>query len=155
MLEYSYGRMAQCQLGGQKMDFNAFMESFAVHARVLHDFLVNDAGSDNYEACDFVDTFKAKKPSAIDGAKQRLNRQIAHPGKKQAAHAAGKFTGKDCTIFYQWISGALDQFISQLDEDYQNVWTGILPSTLTISAGQGATATNAVETATIIFKPLA
>lgn len=63
MLRHSLRRAASLQCPAQQLDFNAYLESCAIHARVLYGFLTNDKGSgnNNVVASDFVQGFKAKK----------------------------------------------------------------------------------------------
>jgi hypothetical protein len=54
-------------------EWNAYFESFAVHARNLRDFLTNDGDSRNFQAKDFVDRYRASDKNKTSGMFQDLD----------------------------------------------------------------------------------
>lgn len=88
---------------------------------------------------------------------QRLNPQLAHAGKQRTADAADKVTLGRCKDMHDWIVEEIERFATKLDLDFKEVWSAVTcpskPATLTISLGEGATATNSVTFAQFTRQP--
>src|SRR5271169_3273197 len=80
MLRHTRERMSSPRY---PLDWNAHYESFAVHARNLFDFLMNDATQANFKASHFS-TFKASKNAEVQRLiRQDFHSQILHLGKNR------------------------------------------------------------------------
>jgi len=62
MLRHSYERTLEVRYA---LDWNAFHEAFAVHARNLFDFLMNKGGSNNFNARDFSASFAGREDAEV------------------------------------------------------------------------------------------
>ena len=108
---------------------NAFIESFALHARVLYEFLVSKKvkNNPNVLAKYYVKDFK---PDGIADASRKiimLNEQIFHFTKRR--------TDDDKWVL-QWIEGALDEFKSRLKHlkpSYSTDWLAANPASVPVS----------------------
>jgi len=120
MLEHTYRRMHRTDI---EPDWNAFMESFCIHARNLKMFVTNDTGVNNscVIARDFV-KFDCKVPSNLTGAFQRINEQIAHLTKRRVVNPTDKFDIDDARNVHGWLIPAMQKFIAALDEDGRKRW---------------------------------
>jgi hypothetical protein len=120
MLRYTHGKLPEQQY---QLDFNSRLECFAVHARLLINFLSNhEKGDSNFEARDFTPSYKCPKRDHLYGALERLRRQIMHLGKARPTNPRGKFNRRDADKIYQWIEPALAQFIESLAPRYRSHW---------------------------------
>ena len=152
MFEHTAGKLA---MPLPRLDWNAFYESFGVHARVLYDFLTNRAGPNNFKAKDFIAGFKSEKNNLTKDFIQRVGPQIFHPGKNRPHREVEKLSGHDCRAFAQWISDEMNRFVANLKEPYRSKWNcsqANLPNPsdiITLSPGR-PTATNRFTTTTVI-----
>jgi hypothetical protein len=108
MMEHTLERLAHTK---NKADWNAFLESFCIHARNLKMFITNDrgGGSTGVIARDFVE-FNKRTDSNLTGAFQRLNEQTAHLSKKRTVDPTKKFTIEDARNIYKWLTPAITYF---------------------------------------------
>jgi hypothetical protein len=153
MLRHALARALTLQAPEQQLDFNAYLESCAIHARVLYEFLTNDSGKGNNSvvAENFVPNFRAEKTNATKGIMPRLNSQIAHAGKQRTVDRSKKLSLDQCIELNDWIAPAMERFISQLDDEYRAAWPATPPSAfVTIVLGDSQTTTSAASTATIV-----
>ena len=159
MLNHSLSRAIASQNPSQQLDFNAFFESYGVHARNLYDFLSNDkgAGSNNAVACDYVKDFKFEKTDVTKSITPRLDWQLAHAGKRRIKDPSKKITLSECCELFDWINKAMDQFAAQLDDELKSVWSKVTSShrvvSITFSETQSPSATNVVTTSDSIISP--
>jgi hypothetical protein len=51
MFRYAYERICDDRY---QLDWNAYYENFALHARILFNFLMNEDGANNFKAEDFT-----------------------------------------------------------------------------------------------------
>ena len=70
-----------------QLDWNCYLEAFAVHARNMANFLTNDDGN-NEKAKYYVADFSASKPQQISSAFDRLNKQVLHLAKNRRTAVA-------------------------------------------------------------------
>jgi len=85
-LRYNLGKLDHPQ---HFRDWNAYIESFAVNARNLVQFLDN-ADTGNFKASDFIEGFRIRKGD-IQGPLAKLRDQVFHLGKTRPRDADGKF----------------------------------------------------------------
>jgi hypothetical protein len=119
MLRYTAQTLPQRH---QQLDWNICVESFAVHARVLYEFLTNDTSSQNFRARDYVRDFKAPKTNDTKGIFDRVHRQVLHLAKNRSSEAAGKIILADVEKAKQWIEDHFKIFIGSLEEPYRSCW---------------------------------
>jgi hypothetical protein len=102
------------------LDWNAFLESFAVNARNLVQFLDNrDTG--NFMARSFVSDFRIRKGD-IQGAMKKLDEQVFHLAKNRSRGAEGKFNTAYAKKVFDWIESGMSEFIEALSPDEKNMW---------------------------------
>jgi hypothetical protein len=141
MMRYTISR-----LSSPGPDWNAFVESFCVHARNLKQFVTNEKGKGNNSvvARDFTKSFHEKCPSALMGAFQRLNAQMAHLAKTRSTDMTQKFTIDDARAILAWLEKALCKFRESLVLEDRNHWgSAFRGAPTTICQGHGQFATNA------------
>ena len=121
MLEHTFQRIRTVN---DKADWNAFLESFCVHARNLKAFLTNDRGNANNGAIarDFIDSSRVRVPPDLTGAFQRLNEQSTHLSKNRPTEPAGKFTRQDAVAVITWLRSAMQAFIDGLPAEDKVRW---------------------------------
>jgi hypothetical protein len=119
MLRYTAQTLPQRH---QQLEWNICVESFAVHARVLYEFLTNDTISQNFRARDYVRDFKAPKTNDTIGIFDRVHRQVLHLAKNRSSEAAGKIILADVEKAKQWIEDHFKIFIGSLEEPYRSCW---------------------------------
>lgn len=105
-----------------ELDWNAFYESFAVHARILYDFLTNEKDSRNFKASDYVEEFEADKRDAAISIFKDLNAQVFHLGKRRPYVNSDKVCLPQAQKVYAWIKANFENFIDQLSEPYRSNW---------------------------------
>jgi hypothetical protein len=118
MLRYSY--LAQ-RWSGAGPWWNAHYECFAVHARLLREFLASDGGANNFDADDFVPDYKQKPEKELAERMREMNEQVFHAG-KQRQHSHKKITSLDIQEMYGWLYGAMCDFTSKLGSPYRELW---------------------------------
>jgi hypothetical protein len=120
MLRYTMERAASFEKPCP--DYHVYYESFAVHARLLKEFLCNDGGGGNFQAKNFVAKFKPTRLNDFHGPFATLNNQGFHPGKCRPATGDGKFNSDDCWRVYEWLEAQMARFQASLDEPYRSEW---------------------------------
>src|SRR6476659_7552589 len=78
MLSYSFMRLltSRPSTSEDQLDFNAYLESFGVHARNLVDFLAGKSRSDARNATDYVANFEAPDQARLQQPLLRLEKQV-------------------------------------------------------------------------------
>jgi hypothetical protein len=107
------------------LDWNAFYEAFAVHARILLDFLENNSKSNgsNFNASDFSAAFKARRDTEIARiVRQEMNCQVLHFGKNRKSEPSAKVDLEKVNKVHAWVMDNFARFISQLDADLKKHW---------------------------------
>jgi hypothetical protein len=109
MLRYTSKRMLERQY---YLSWNAYYESFAVHARNLVQFLSND-DKGNFKAREFIPTFSAKKVK-LGSAMQDLTNQVFHLAKDRPSTPVDKFNTEHAKRVCEWIEHHFSDFLSKL-----------------------------------------
>ena len=121
MLNYTFMRVLTLRPStpeGQ-LDCNAFLESFALHARNLVDFFSERSRENCRNASDYVTDFEAPDQTRVKQALARLDRQTLHMTSLQATDPQEKFNTGDARELYAWIVPAILKFQGQLDPLYR------------------------------------
>lgn len=117
MLRHTYAQMLKPQF---YLDWNAFYESFAVHARNLANFLTNDDRK-NFKACDFVQNFKARKGN-LAKITSMLDMQVFHLVKDRPVTNTGKFNTEHAKKVLDWIEDEMTNFLARLSAEDKKLW---------------------------------
>jgi hypothetical protein len=120
MLRHSYQRALEDRYA---LDWNAFHEAFAVHARNLFDFLMNEGGSNNFRARDFSPGFTVRKDAKVQRViEQDLHWQVFHFGKQRQSEEEKKVGTEQRKAIFDWIEENFNAFIAALDPDLRPHW---------------------------------
>jgi hypothetical protein len=123
MLRYTHSRMNSPRY---PLAWNAFYEAFAVHARNLLDFLENKAGSSNFQASHFSDTFEVKedKENKEIGrvVRQEMNWQVFHFVKSRSSKQSEKVDLEKVNRVHKWVMDNFSRFILELNADLKEHW---------------------------------
>lgn len=119
MLDFAIGRIRSVE---NQLEWNAFYESFVVHARNLYFFLTNKGEGSDYNASDFVAEFKSAKDDLTIGKFQKMHHQVLHMGKHRPKEGSTKLNRGNCEDVYRWMEGAMRNFIGQLEKPYDQTW---------------------------------
>jgi len=111
------------------LDYNAFYESFSIHARNLYHFLTNEGG--NMRALDYVPGFKSTKTDATKGANLKIHAQVLHLGGSRPFDSLSKLSSEDCEQMAHWIEAEFEQFIAALKSPFIEAWQSGRPNSLT------------------------
>jgi hypothetical protein len=106
----------------RRLAFNCYLECFAIHTRVLYKFLTKDEDSRNFEAKDFVGSYKPLSHTQLTGAMDKLNRQILHLAKSRANQPEEKFNTAHVEEIHQWIERAISRFVGALSPEFRSHW---------------------------------
>jgi hypothetical protein len=117
MLRYTFARLDDTR---HKLMWNAFLEAFAVHARNLQLFLINDKDSRNYRAENFNPQFRASKPPVE--IKDKIAVYVVHPGKGRSEEGEDKFNLERAEKAFPWIEKEFARFIAELPPDDRAYW---------------------------------
>jgi hypothetical protein len=109
MLEYTLAKIGQLPEGD---DWNAYYESFAVHARNLYVFLTNDEAG-NRKAKEYVD-YQAQKTCRTISVFQKMRAQVLHPGKNRSTGTEEKANLGDAQAIAKWIGESFSEFAEKL-----------------------------------------
>ena len=112
MLRFTHARLHNTK---HKLEWNAFLESFAVHARNLQFFLMNDKDSRNRRAEDYNPAFQASKPPVE--IKDKIAVYVVHPGKARSKEGSDKFNLERADKALPWIEKEFARFLEQLPEN--------------------------------------
>jgi hypothetical protein len=121
MLRHTHRQLSQEQ---NQLDWNVFLESFAIHARNIIDFLTNRSDSRDIEASHFGGAYKPPAHRELDGLKQKLHYQILHLGKRRQGELdrEERFNTDDADKLCRWIEDAMARFLSSLSVEYRAHW---------------------------------
>ena len=118
MLEYTFRKIS---VGQSQCDWNAYYESFAVHARNLYEFLTN--GDGNAKAHEFVPDFKAKKDQSVTvPIFSKLGAQVHHLSPSRPSEEEKKVQLTDAQAIHAWIEKHFAEFVSTLPENMKPFW---------------------------------
>ncbi len=148
MLRHMAQKLSQTQ---HQLDWNAHFKSFAIHARGLYHFLVNDGDSRNFEAKDFA-SYKAEKTNDTKRVFEKIHFQVLHMGKRR--DNSEKVTLADVAAVTTWIEQSISDFASRLNEPYRSEWspgdaTPPKEESLMILVPTNASATNSIVVRTV------
>jgi hypothetical protein len=121
MLNYTFMRLmtSQSSTPEEQLEFNAFLESFAVHARNLVEFLCNKAEDEARSACDYIPAFEAPNQAGVVQALFRLENQILRMSALRTTGPQGKFDIDDARELYGWLVPAILKFQGELSPLYR------------------------------------
>jgi len=112
MLRFTRSQMSRTSC---YLSWNAYLESFAVHARNIVNFLTNgDKG--NMNAKDLLINYRARIGSE-SGPMNKLNQQVFHLAKDRSAESASKFNTDNVEAVTDWVEKNVKDFLSQLSEE--------------------------------------
>jgi hypothetical protein len=118
MLRYCLKRL----VGEEKqLEYNMAYEAFAVHARLLDEFLTSKGGNRNVNSKDFVN-FTASGRNAVDKKFDKLNAQVFHFGNVRLKGDEKKVTLPQAQDVAKWIENEIERFLKSLDQDLQDAW---------------------------------
>lgn len=104
-----------------QMDWNAYFELFAIHARNLHTFLKNKE-TQNASALHFTPQFKATKSNDAINMFNKLNPQLLHLGWKRPTDPSQKANVDGAKLLTRWIETEFARFIGGLGGPYCSAW---------------------------------
>jgi hypothetical protein len=114
MLRYTHTELS---LEQHYLQWNAKLESFAVHARNLEKFLSNnDTG--NFKACDIIPNFRIS-PQEIAPLMTKLEAQVFHLGKSRSRDKAGKISTAEINKMYLWVEEKFTEFLVKLSPEFR------------------------------------
>jgi hypothetical protein len=121
MLEHTFQRLHQVQ---EPADWNAFLESFCIHARNVKDFFIGDRGAANNGviANDLISFVNLRIPNALTGTFQRLNEQITHMSRHRPTDGNAKFTRAHAEKVMAWLRPQLEKFLNDLSPYDKEQW---------------------------------
>jgi hypothetical protein len=121
MLNYTFMRLvtARPSAAAGQLDCNAFLESFAIHARNLVNFLSPDSQADEPRATDYVSDFEIPDQSSLQQPLVRLEKRILNLTALQTTDPQEKFNADDARALYTWIIPAILKFEEKLAPMYR------------------------------------
>jgi len=107
----------------EQLAYNAHYEAFAVHARLLVDFLTGRQKKDDVKATVFCESYRPPKREHLNKALEKLDHQVFHPTAKRTLSRTDKVELDDCIAISEWIELALKQFLTALSSTkYAGKW---------------------------------
>jgi hypothetical protein len=121
MLKHTYARIHEVP---NEADWNAFLESFCIHARIIKEFFVGDRGNANNGliASDFINFTNARVPSNLTGPFIKLNEQITHLGRSRPTDGSAKFTRAHAEKVVAWLAPLIQNFLNALSPTDKRRW---------------------------------
>src|SRR5262245_18238007 len=113
MLRFAYNEIAKREVG---LECNAFIQSFAVHARSLYEFLTSKVGygDKNARAYHFVTDFEHADKERVKPIIEKIENQIVHTGWARTDDRTIKFNGTDMIQIVEWSEAGLRDFATRL-----------------------------------------
>ena len=161
MLRYAFQEIGRPR---EQLDWNVHLESFAIHARSLVEFLLNkeDQHSRTVLGSDLVPGYTAPEKDGVDHFMTKVNQQIAHLGTTRTREAAKKIGPERAQKALDWIEKAMERYLDAMRPDIRNLYNDagsypVVGPTLILKTGQEA-ATNALHflttslSSTVIFR---
>jgi hypothetical protein len=148
MLTHTFERLHSTH---SEADWNAFLESFCMHARNLKCFVTNDKGVNNscVIARYFISNFDVSVPKKLTGAFQRVNEQTAHLTKNRRTKPAEKFTIDNAHDVYHWLIPTMQKFVDALSATDCQRWDAAAKKKLVMKIGDVVpSATNVIQMVT-------
>lgn len=134
---------------------NALMESFAIHARLLFEFFDGKQGVRAYEFTGgSYNPLYLSVPGArlCDELREKLNEQIAHLSPRRLG--ADKIDRVDRALLLQIFVQEAAHFLTKLDHSFVSLITVQQGDEIAVHANSVPTATNHVESITVVIAPL-
>ena len=147
MLRYTF---REIHLTQPALRWNALFESFAAHARSLHEFLTGKSDNRNVHATDLVPDFKPSKPDRVRGKVDALNQKILHLGTTRSAAQNDKINLGDAKVLFDWLEANVEALIQRLPNVERKNWKPersvlAMADTTSIDAPVAASATNHIQ----------
>jgi hypothetical protein len=120
MLRYTRSRLGEPQ---SALIWNATLESFAMHARLLFEFLTNDGESRNFKAEDFSHGYVAKGKEKMRGKRDKLNEGLFHLAKTRSSDHHKKVSTEVAIVLFDWIEDRFEGFLASLSPDWATIGT--------------------------------
>jgi hypothetical protein len=150
MLRHAYERLGTFK----GADFDMALENFALHGRVLVEFLAPSKkakrSTNNVRASLYIPGFAANpKRNAIDVTLDKLDAQMMHSSNERTINPDDKFHTNLATALLDWIETNLGKFNGELQSPFTPAWmpTGQSPARLPV--GLNPSATNHIMTTNI------
>jgi hypothetical protein len=121
MLRHTFSKISDPSLKLPNEDWNAYYESFAVHARNVSTFLSN-GDNNNVSAGHFIAGFKERTPANLTGPLGQLNNQVLHIGPTRPTESEKKVNVEKATEIYRWLSEKLEGFKNRLPSEMRERW---------------------------------
>jgi len=153
-------RHAYAALGTSRgLDFNMAIESFALHARVLVEFLSEKPKSrgKDIRASLYAPSFKAGRKDGIRDTLDKLDEQVAHFSRDRTTDPDEKFNTNLATELLDWVEDNIAKFNEALPAQFAPGWMPpgnrpeSLPRTEKPSASNHVTTTTTYVTGAIKF----
>lgn len=161
MLRYASHRLCQCP-PLTAIDWNAYYECWAVHARLLANFLTNNSDQTRFRITDLTAGYQYDT-GGVAPILGQLNVQVMHFNPDRTKDNAKKINGADVAALTNWIEGAIAKFKCTLRKEYREFWgeENTDPHCLTqqtktaefLDIDPNAKTTNSVSTAYVVFSP--
>lgn len=117
MLRYDIQRLEDAK---HQLEWNAFFESFCIHARSLYSFFRNDGKQGAIKAKDYgLGKFHHQNKDKLF---EKINHQIAHLTNQRTRDIGAKLSLQDCKEIRAWVEDALFNFLENLPPEYANEW---------------------------------
>jgi hypothetical protein len=123
MLNYTFMRVTTSRPSTpeEQLDFNAFLESFAVHAHNLVRFLSERRHTDDRNAIDYVTDFEAPDQTRLQQPLVRLEKQVLNLTALRTTDPHDKFSADDARELYTWIIPVILKFEEKLGARYRGI----------------------------------
>jgi hypothetical protein len=123
--------LSRCRGAQVQYDYNAFYESWAIHARNLYNFLCNEDGT-NRQAREYVPTFRASKTDLTIAIAIRLRSQVLHLAKTRPNQPPKKMSLSRMEEFSNWVESNFAAFLGALEKPFSSSWSDPDPRQPTI-----------------------
>jgi hypothetical protein len=119
MLNYTFMRLLTLRpsTSEEQLDHNAYLDSFALHARNLVRFLCENSTGGNRNASDYIPDFHAPDYECLQRPLLRLEQQILDA--PRTTDLRERFDVGDARALYAWIVPAILRFQEQLNPPYR------------------------------------
>jgi hypothetical protein len=106
-----------------QLDWNACYESFALHSRILFNFLMNEDSANNFKAKEFADFTGNNDAKVRRLINQDLHWQVFHFGKQRKSEDEEKVGREERKIIFEWVEQNFTEFEKALaNTDFAQYW---------------------------------
>jgi hypothetical protein len=121
MLNYTLMRLltSRPSTAQEQLDFNAYLESFGVHARNLVEFLSKKSHDNDRNASDYSPDFEARDQDRPKRSLLTLEKQILRVTALRATDPQERFNVEDARELYAWIVPTILSFHDELCPSYR------------------------------------